>query len=144
MMATIARALGNGINVAEVLSGKVDDLLGRIDSITEAVDFDTFWGLAEELLHGATIKPDLNNLLEIIQIEDLNTTNYYDERPEERYIATFYAIRANYPKSFSRVISKAKDFARKQDQKTMKSQTPSTPEPSKPVQSPSSTPSIPE
>ena len=61
----------------------------------KAVDFDTFWGLAEKLLKCVLIND--------AEIRDINQTDYFDENPEEMYLAVYHAIRLNYPNVFSKV-----------------------------------------
>lgn len=85
------------------------DAAAKIDAI-KSVDFDTFWDLAAALLKGCIIRPRIDTPDFFITVEDLNTCEYFDDAREELYIAVYYALVANYPKSFARVERAFKDF----------------------------------
>jgi hypothetical protein len=59
------------------------------------LDFDTIWSLAEKLLQFA--------ILDGVEIEDLNETEYFDDHPDELYLAVFHAVRLNWPDIFEKV-----------------------------------------
>jgi hypothetical protein len=58
------------------------------------LDFDTIWSLAEKLLRFA--------ILDGVEIEDLNETEYFDDHPDELYLAMAQAVRMNWPDIFEK------------------------------------------
>ena len=70
---------------------KPEDLLIAMKTF----DFDTLWSLAEKLLRGVMIDGS--------EIGDLEETSYFEEQPEELYIAVWHGIQVNYPKVFSKI-----------------------------------------
>lgn len=58
----------------------------------KAIDFELFWSIAERVLKFAIINGK--------EITDLNTTEYFEKHPEELYLATFHAIKENFPGVF--------------------------------------------
>lgn len=97
-IASVADPDGGGLNIS------------NIGTAMKMLDFETFHELAKILLRGATVKPDPDNLKKIIPIKNLDDCDYFLDCPEEIYIAVYHALRANYPKSFSRLASKLGDF----------------------------------
>lgn len=63
------------------------------------VEFDTLWDLASILLRDAEIHTPNG----IERIDNLDRTEYFEDRPEELYMAVAYGIKENYPGVFSRV-----------------------------------------
>ncbi len=121
-----------------------DGPAAKLEAI-KAIDFDTFWTLASTLLRGCNIRPNPQGNPEFfITVEDLDTCEYFDEAREELYIAVYYALRANYPKSWARVEKAMGDIGpRIEAMMTRESSTASTPDSSAPQTSPSSTDAAP-
>ena len=94
-------------NAMNVFHDSISAILSAIAEINEdskdvsvfkalkAIDFDMFWSLAEKLLKHVIINGQ--------EITDINETDYFDDNPEEMYLAVYHAIRLNYPKVFSKV-----------------------------------------
>lgn len=110
LLGTIGGAIGP--------DGGTEKLFGAIADI----DFGTIHELARELLTGCEIKPDPNNLSKFVIIDDIDSTDYFDDNNEELYIAIYHALRVSYPKSFSRL---EKGFGRNLGAMMTKLKTPS-------------------
>jgi hypothetical protein len=80
-------------NIAEANSQ--DERAAAIMRAVKTLDFETFWGLARTLLRFVIVDGK--------EIQDIEETDYFEDRPEELYIATVHAILENWPKLFSRV-----------------------------------------
>ncbi len=100
LLSAIAQAVGDGGPAA------------KIEAI-KAIDFDTFWDLASTLLKDCFIRPNSDNPDHIITIDSLDDAEYFDDEREELYIATYYALKANYPKSWGRIEKAMGDFGPK-------------------------------
>ncbi len=125
LISTIAQAVGDGGPAAKIEAVK-------------AIDFDTFWGLASALLKGCAIRPNPDNPDHIVSIGDLDDTEYFDDEREELYIAVYYALRANFPKSWGRIEKAAAGFGPKLAAMVTPSSTALTPDTSAAATSPSS------
>jgi len=89
--------------IAEISKAKNDsDRTAAIFRAVKLLDFDTFWSLAEKLLKFVVIDD--------VEIKDINETDYFEENPEELYLAVFHAILENYPKVFIKLREKLKDL----------------------------------
>lgn len=99
---------------AEVFHNTVQVLLGAVASLSEdaessvslltaikSLDFKTFWSLAEKLFRNCVVMgpPGIG----YVEIRDLNTTDYFADKPDELYVATYHAVQANWPDFFGRV-----------------------------------------
>jgi hypothetical protein len=98
-------------SVADLDGGGVE--LSRLGDAVQMLSFDKVRNLAKLLLTGMQIKPDMKNLNKIVVIDDIDDCEYFMDCPEELYIAIFHAIRANYPKSFSRLATKMGGFGQR-------------------------------
>lgn len=94
------RALLKGLSGINQRKMKGDGQAALLQALSD-IDFDLLWGLAEVMLRYSTIKQGKDN--PIIEIEDLNETDYFDENPEELYLAVFNGIKENFPKVFTKV-----------------------------------------
>jgi hypothetical protein len=84
--------------ISAVAGISVSDEENKIDAVFKALntlDFDTVWSLGEKLLRFA--------ILDGVEIKDLNDTDYFDDHPEELYLAIFHAVMLNYPKVLLKV-----------------------------------------
>jgi hypothetical protein len=79
------------------VSGQVsaEDRTAAFLRALKTLDFDTLWALAEKLLRFS--------ILDNEEIKDINETEYFDEKPEELYLAVFHAIVENYPGFFGKI-----------------------------------------
>jgi hypothetical protein len=75
--------------VAGISASSDEDKADAVFKAINTLDFDTLWGLAEVLLKFAILDGE--------SIEDLNDTDYFNERPEELYLAVFHAVLLNWP-----------------------------------------------
>lgn len=75
--------------------------LQSIMAALKGIDFETFWSLAEKLLAFVIIDNE--------EIKDINETDYFNENPEELYLAVFHAILSNYPSVFGKLQGILKD-----------------------------------
>jgi len=114
----------------------------KLDAI-KAIDFDTFWGLARVVLRKCDIRPDPDNPDFFITIDDLDNAEYFDELREELYIAVYYGLKANYPKSWGRIEKAIAGFGPRIAAMANQLNTVSTPGSSLAATSPSSTESPP-
>jgi hypothetical protein len=89
--------------IARVSESKDADRVAAILDAVKALDFDRFWALASALLR--------NVIVDGTEIGPLDTTDYFETRPEELYIATVYAVLENWPKVFSKVRGSLSGFA---------------------------------
>ena len=105
----------------------------------KAIDFDTFWGLAHTLLKGCVIRENPDNPDDMVQVNDLDECEYFDDLREELYIAVYYGLKANFPKSWGRIEKAMGDFGPKLAAIVTPSSIPLTPDSSHPATSPSST-----
>lgn len=117
-----------------------DGPASKLEAI-KAVDFETFWTLASTLLKSCDIRPNpQGNPDYFITVKDLDTCEYFDDAREELYIAVYYALQANYPKSWARVEKAMGDIGpRIEAMMDPTSGTALTPDSSEPATSPSST-----
>lgn len=76
--------------------------VSKIGQAISALDFETLWGLGEDLLAFVIIDGE--------EIEDINKTDYFTDRPEELYVAIYNAIAVNYPKVFLKLKGAASAF----------------------------------
>lgn len=115
---TFLRSLLKGLSGVTAKGGGQAALLQALSDI----DFDLLWGMAEVLLRYSTIKQGKDN--PIIEIEDLNETDYFERNPEELYMAVFNGVKENYPEVFTKVRGVLKGFDQKvvPDQKDSKSE----------------------
>ena len=90
--------------IAQAATG---DALSKMRAV-EALDFDTAWDLGRSLLSGCLIRTDPENEDDFIKVDNYETCTYFDDAQEERLIAIYQGIIANFPKSqerFQRAIS---------------------------------------
>ena len=108
-----ARVFHNSIKlILKALSGlSGDDKSTKIVEAIDSLDFDHVWNLAKVLLKNCIISPNMENPQHMITISNLDETDYFDDCREELYIALYYSLKANYPKSFSRVAEKLQGFS---------------------------------
>ena len=86
---TLLRSLSDIIN-----KGGQEALFDALASI----DFSTIWRLGGILLKNAEIRcPD-----RIVRIDDLEECEYFEDNPEELYLAIFHGVKENYPNFFSK------------------------------------------
>jgi len=83
--------------IAQVGNAKTDEAKGlAMLSAIRVLDFDTFfYKLAVPLLNNVIIDDE--------EIGDLESTEYFETRPEELYLAVYHAILLNYPDFFGKV-----------------------------------------
>jgi hypothetical protein len=88
-----------------------------------AIEFDVLWDLASILLKGA----EIHGAGGIARIDNLDESEYFEDRPEELYLAVFNGVKENYPGVFSRVRGLLGDLAAKtSDLATAPESTPDT------------------
>jgi hypothetical protein len=88
--------------VADVAVNKGESQTDAVFKAVQTLDFDTVWDLAEVLLRFAILDGE--------EIQDLNETDYFTDRPEELYLAVFHAVMLNYPKVFLKLREVVKGF----------------------------------
>lgn len=88
--------------VADVAVSKGESQTDAVFKAIKTLDFDTVWDLAEVLLRFAILDGE--------EIQDLNETDYFTDRPEELYLAVFHAVMLNYPKVFLKLGEVVKGF----------------------------------
>lgn len=81
--------------VTEISTADKDNATDEVFSALRKIDFETVWSLASKLLKFA--------MLDGVEIKDLDDTDYFDDRPEELYLAVFHAIRLNWPGVFEKL-----------------------------------------
>ena len=85
--------------ILSTLSG-VSSNKDSLSSALNNLDFDTFWSLAEDLLQFVIIDNE-----EI----DINDTDYFEDKPEELYLAVYHAVIKNWPGVFGKIQEVMKD-----------------------------------
>ena len=68
---------------------------GGLLSGVAGIPFEKLWEVAEHLFKGAILGGE--------ELGPLESCDYFDDKPEEFYIALYHAIRLNYPMVFSQV-----------------------------------------
>lgn len=79
-----------------------DKLLGAL----KALDFDKLYDIGRATLRAAVIVNDAGKF----DINQLDESDYFDDRPEEFYLAIAYAIKENFPNVFFTLTRALKDF----------------------------------
>ena len=74
--------------------------------ISRAFDFDKVYAIGSAVFRAAVIVGEESKH----EIGALQDSDYFDDRPEEFYLAIAYAIRANWPKVFFALTRKLRDF----------------------------------
>jgi len=89
-------------NTLLVLAGALSEVVKSGDNTDfdlgkalQALDFSVLWDLATKLLSGAMVDGN--------ELGELEESSYFEEQPEELYIAVWHAIQANYPRVFSKI-----------------------------------------
>jgi hypothetical protein len=90
--------------------------VASIGTAIKGLEYDVFIDLAKTLLRGTIIMPN-PDVDKFETIDNLEECEYYIDKPEEMYVAVFEALKANYPKSFSRLAKKVEDFIRETGKK---------------------------
>jgi len=75
---------------------ETDSEMGALLSVIKTLDSDTIWDIAKAVLREAVIVNEKGKF----EITDLDESDYFDDRPEEFYLALAHAIKENYPKVF--------------------------------------------
>lgn len=89
-----------------------------------AVSYDQFIFVAKSLLDGMVVDG-------VGTIDDVETHGYFRKNPDELYLGTLHALRANYPELFLRLAAKfsKSDFARQVGAVKLESEKPMSPSP---------------
>jgi len=73
-----------------------DTEMKALSSVVKSLDPGTLWSIAKAVFREAVIVNENGKF----EITDLDESDYFDNRPEEFYLALAYAIKENYPKVF--------------------------------------------
>jgi hypothetical protein len=95
-----------------LLRGFAKAAQGGQEALLEAlsdIDFDTLWDLASTILKDA----EIHHMNGVEKISDLDESEYFEENPEELYLAVAHGVRENYPKFFSRIKGLLGDLVRR-------------------------------
>lgn len=77
-------------------AGREDGGVDFVEAL-KGFEFELFWSLAKKLLKFCIVTSDKG----VVEIKDLDATDYFEDRWDELYYAVFHAVKENYPKFFS-------------------------------------------
>jgi hypothetical protein len=104
---TVSELLISGLgNIIQGLTKKGDFDEKALLDISKSFDFDKVYLIGSSVFRAATIT-DASGLHTIDNLED---SDYFDDKPLDFYLAIAYAIRGNWPKVFFELTRKLRDF----------------------------------
>jgi len=104
---TVSEIFVSGLGtIAEKLTKGKDFDEQTLLSVTRALEFDKVYAIGSAVFRSAVIINEDGKH----EIDDLEDSDYFDERPEEFYIAIAHAVRGNWPKTFFALARKLNDF----------------------------------
>jgi hypothetical protein len=96
---------GLGEIVTMFTHGKDFDEKAMLD-ISKALDFDKVYKVGSAVLRSSVIVNEIGKY----EIEDLEKSDYFDDRPEEFYLALAHAVKGNWPRLFFGIALKLRGF----------------------------------
>lgn len=104
---TVSEILVSGLGeIVAGLTKKGDFDEKALLDISKAFDFDKVFSVGSAVFRAAVIVNETGKY----EIDDLENSDYFDDRPEEFYLAIAYAVRENWPKLFFGLARKLRGF----------------------------------